>query len=249
VSKRKLEATRANQARKAAGGRRTPPGYTPKPGSGGSRSRLWIIVGVVVAIAASAGIAFALLAGNGGGSSSAAAGSVDWAKLEGLQQGPPPWTPGLDHLVSRLDALGISPGTDFSHNGLAEHIHQHVDVYVDGKKVTVPANIGIDVAQGQLSHIHTHDARGVFHVEAPSQRDFTLGEAFGVWGVRLTGDCLGSFCTSGSKHVKVFVNGKPVTGDPGMLLLRPHQEIVVAYGTAAQLPRPLPSKYAFQPGE
>ena len=49
--------------------------------------------------------------------------------------------------------------------------------------------------------------------------------------------------------MKVFVDGKPVTGDPGTLLLRPHQEIVVAYGSDAQLPKPLPSTYAFQPGE
>jgi len=29
----------------------------------------------------------------------------------------------------------------------------------------------------------------------------------------------------------------------------PHQEIVVAFGTAAQLPSPIPSTYRFPPGE
>jgi hypothetical protein len=46
----------------------------------------------------------------------------------------------------------------------------------------------------------------------------------------------------------VFVNGAPVPGDPGRLPLAEHQEIVVAYGTMAELPQPLPSSYRFSAG-
>jgi hypothetical protein len=35
---------------------------------------------------------------------------------------------------------------------------------------------------------------------------------------------------------------------PGGLALAEHQEIVVTFGTRRQLPRPLPTRYAFPPG-
>jgi hypothetical protein len=66
------------------------------------------------------------------------------------------------------------------------------------------------------------------HVESPTVRTYTLGQFFAVWGVRFTPTCL---------------------GDPTALTLEPHQEIVVAFGTAAQLPAPIPSSYAFAPGQ
>jgi len=59
MSKRKLEATRANQARKAQAGRRTPSGYT-KSRRGGTRVLL-LVVGALVVVAAIA--AFALTRG------------------------------------------------------------------------------------------------------------------------------------------------------------------------------------------
>src|SRR5690348_2649465 len=41
--------------------------------------------------------------------------------------------------------------------GQVLHIHSHLDVFVDGKPVTVPAEIGIDLARQQISPLHTHD--------------------------------------------------------------------------------------------
>jgi hypothetical protein len=63
------------------------------------------------------------------------------------------------------------------------HIHQHLDIYVDGRKVPVPALIGIDPAAG-FAPLHVHDTSGVIHVESPTVRSYTLGEFFAVWGVR-----------------------------------------------------------------
>ena len=68
--------------------------------------------------------------------------------------------------------------------GEALHTHQHIDIYVDGQPVVVPAYIGINATEGFLSPIHTHDSTGIIHVESPTVRDFTLGEFFDVWGVR-----------------------------------------------------------------
>jgi hypothetical protein len=36
--------------------------------------------------------------------------------------------------------------------------------------------------------------------------------------------------------------------DPARLPLAAHEEIVVAFGTRPQLPRPMPVRYAFAPG-
>lgn len=79
-------------------------------------------------------------------------------------------------------------------------------------------------------------------------RTFTLGEVFDVWGVRFTSDCLGGYCASGDRVLRVYVNGNPVSRDPRLLKLEAHQEIVVASGTPAKLPRPTPSSYSFPQG-
>ena len=38
-------------------------------------------------------------------------------------------------------------------------------------------------------------------------------------GVRFTPDCLGGYCSSGNKVLRIFVNGKPVAGDPRLVTL------------------------------
>jgi len=79
-------------------------------------------------------------------------------------------------------------------------------------------------------------------------RSYTLGEFFAVWGVRFTPTCLGGYCAGGGRQLRVYVNGRPYQGDPTGLVLASHQELMVAFGTAAQLPSPIPSAYRFSPG-
>jgi hypothetical protein len=128
------------------------------------------------------------------------------------------------------------------------HIHQHLDLYVDGRGVPVPAGIGIDPAVG-YAPLHTHDPSGVIHVESPTVRTYTLGQFFAVWGVRFTPSCLGGYCAGGGRQLRVYVNGRAYRGNPTNLVLEPHQELVVAFAPAAQLPSPIPSRYQFPPGE
>jgi hypothetical protein len=165
--------------------------------------------------------------------------------LPGLQTGPAPWSANTADLAARLKAIGLPPLSPFE--GTAVHIHQHLDLYVDGRRVPVPALIGIDPAVG-FAPLHVHDTSGVIHVESPTVRTYTLGQFFAVWGVRFTPTCLGGYCAGGSRQLRVYVNGAAVHGDPTALTLESHQEIVVAFGTAAQLPSPIPSSYAFAPG-
>jgi len=165
--------------------------------------------------------------------------------LAGLQTGPAPWGANTADLAQRLQAAGLPPLNPVEQTVL--HIHQHLDLYVDGRKVPVPAGIGIDPAVG-FAPLHTHDASGVIHVESPTVRTYTLGELFAVWGVRLTPSCLGGYCAGGGGELRLYVDGRPYHGDPAALALAPHQELVVAFGTAAQLPSPIPSAYRFSPG-
>jgi hypothetical protein len=134
--------------------------------------------------------------------------------------------------------------------GTRLHIHQHLDVYVDGRRVTVPEGVGIGINGPQVffSPLHTHDATGVVHVESPVVKRFTLGQFLAVWGVRFTPRCLGGYCVRGADRIRVYSDGKLVTGDPRALPLEEHEEIVVTYGTKAELPKPIPSSYPFPAG-
>ena len=108
----------------------------------------------------------------------------------------------------------------------------------------MPNQVGINQAAGYLTSLHTHDASGIIHVESPTQRAFTLGQFFDVWGVRLSATCVGGYCPKGSATLKAFVNGRAYTGDPQNIPLTQHEDIVLAYGTPAQLPNPIPSTYS-----
>lgn len=159
--------------------------------------------------------------------------------------GPPPWPRNVQGLRLRLAELGLPA---LAAEGTALHYHDHLDVFVNGKRVTVPAGIGIAPNEEFFSPLHTHDTTGIVHVESAEPRAFTLGEFLEVWGVPLTARCLGGYCSTGGLHVCVYVNGRLLAGDPRRLTLQPHQEILVAFGTRSELPDPIPRSYAFPPG-
>jgi hypothetical protein len=125
--------------------------------------------------------------------------------------------------------------------GTVLHHHEHLDLYVNGRAVTVPAFVGIDQEAGFLTELHTHDASGIVHVESPVQRSFTLGQFFCEWGVKLNASCLGPYRGT----LAWWVNGRRMHGNPALLDLRQHQEIVIAAGRP---PTTVPSSYDFPVG-
>jgi hypothetical protein len=172
---------------------------------------------------------------------SSAGTSVDPTTLPGMRTGAAPWGPGTAGLRQRLVAIGLPAAS-----GSALHIHAHLDLFVEGRRIALPANVGIDEQRGVLAPLHTHDDSGLVHVESPAVRDYTLGQFFDVWGVRLTSTCLGGYCTQGERALRVYVDGSPATGDVRNLLLFKHEEIAVTFGTPAQLPSPVPSSFGFK---
>ena len=143
----------------------------------------------------------------------------------------------------------------------AHHVHAHLDVFVNGQKVTVPAGLGINIhdpgvhvfpdiagATGYgginppcdtpcISPLHTHDVSGVIHTESPTQVDNTLGQLFVEWDVKLDAKCVDRYCTPATK-VAVYVDGKRFTGDPRRIDLSDQKEIAIVIGTPpAQIPK------------
>ncbi len=163
--------------------------------------------------------------------------------LPGIQMTEIPWKAERDHLRERLKIIGLPA---LSGEGVKLHTHHHIDIFISGEQVTIPAEIGI--GEGFISPIHTHDETSVIHVESAQVQIVTLGQFFDIWGVRFVKDCIGAYCESGDNKLRVFVNGVSNEGDPRSLELSPYQEIVVAFGTDNDLPNPIPSSYQFDPG-
>jgi hypothetical protein len=201
------------------------------------RRTLWISIAFAASGVAAIAIVAALFFAFGRGSGNAAPPPVDQSQLVGLQTGPAPWNAGDDHLPDRLGPLGLQR---LGAEGEVIHIHQHLDIFVNGKKETVPALIGIYGNQF-LTELHTHDTSGVMHVESPKKRQFSLGEFFGVWGVRLTKDCIGGYCRPKTPW-KLYINGAPYSGDPSKVVLIKHQEFAFVIGKP---PNKIPTSYQF----
>jgi hypothetical protein len=202
--------------------------------AGRPRLYLWgIAAAAIVVVGIVLGVVFTR-----GNSSVTSRRAIPWAELGALQTGPPPWNNGVAQLTNRLAPLGLE---QLSSEGTVIHIHQHLDAYVNGKHVMLPAGVGI-YDSAYLTQVHVHDTTGVIHVESPTTSTYILGQLFGEWGVKLTARCLGTYCG----HLQWWVNGTKMTGDPASLTLKAHQEIVIAAGKP---PFTVPKSYKFPAGE
>lgn len=163
-------------------------------------------------------------------------------KLAGVLLDSAPWGANSEQLKQRLDQIGLPA---LAEEALTMHTHQHLDLWIEGKKIDVPSDIGVNEKEGFISIIHTHDKSGIIHVESPVVTDFYLGQVFDVWGVRFDSGCIGGHCAEGEKKLDVYVDGKKVDSDIREVKLDQKQEIAVVYGTADQLPKEIPDKFDF----
>ena len=214
------------------------------PRGGGTQRSPWLYAGLgallaLIVAAAVIGIALARDDG-GGGATETRANPTDYNELPGVRATKAPWPPEFEFLADRLLPLSLNP---LPEEGVATHIHAHVDIFVDGERVTVPNLIGINQGAGYITELHTHDTRGVIHVESPEEDDsFTLGQFFGEWGVRLNSRCVGSYCD----NLRWYVNGVRQTGNPQNVVLKSRQQIAIVVGKA---PAKVPATFAWAPNE
>jgi hypothetical protein len=202
------------------------------------------ILGLVIALV----VVFAFRGGGGGGAAAHFDGpNVDFAKLIGVRTTPPPWSTGQADLAQRLQPIGLN---QLGQEGQVLHIHEHLDIYDNGKHIVVPRYIGIKVNNGNvgfLTELHTHNTDGIIHLESPTAQTYSLGQFFAVWGVLLSKKCVGRLCGTAAKPLKIYVNGKLITprDDPVRMVLQAHQEIAMVYGTP---PSHIPSSYNWPTG-
>lgn len=191
------------------------------------RRRLIMAVGVLVLLIA--GGAFWALGGRGGAQDGAAK--------------PPPWPRPAD-TGKRATAAGLAVN---AMEGTAVHFHSHLDILVDGKPVTVPAELGISDDGTSFAELHTHDTSGILHIEAPTKgKHYTLGQLFKEWNVRLSATAIGGLTDGGGRTLAAYVDGKRTPGDPARIALAPHREIALLYGRPGAAK--IPSSYRFPAG-
>lgn len=128
------------------------------------------------------------------------------------------------------------------------HVHPHLAIFFHGKQVQVPKYIGGSTGPGGgcLYWIHTHDASGIIHVEAPQLSppggsEYDLGMFFDIWGQPLTRENVASL----KGPVTAFLNGQKYDGNLRMIPLKSHDLITLEVGT----PVVTPPEYAFPPNE
>jgi hypothetical protein len=168
--------------------------------------------------------------------------SVDRARPA---NGVPEW-PAPDDPIERTVEAGLTPQV---REHLQTHRHAHLDVFVDGVAVPVPAAIGIDITDPGvrdfpdgsyggieecsnpcISPLHTHDETGILHTEAAEDTLLTLGQFFIEWGVRLDDECVGEFCEP-ETDIAVYIGGEEHEGDPADIELDDGLVIVIVVGT------------------
>lgn len=149
-------------------------------------------------------------------------------------------------------ALGFGKGATITHAAdkpidgipcgqetVTYHVHAHLSILDKGKPATVPQEIG----QGStncLYWLHTHDATGTIHIEAPSSAFHpTLGKVFDI--ARFTnGETILPPIKPGHR-VKVYVNQKPYSGNLRAITLLKHTTITIEIDP----PFKVPQKYDF----
>jgi hypothetical protein len=127
-----------------------------------------------------------------------------------------------------------------------QHIHVHLTLIANGQQRAIPLAVGVDdpfilqnfvVAAGCYYWLHTHDATGIVHIEAPVTTTFNLGQFFAIWGEPLASDNVAGFTGT----VTAYVDSTLYTGDLGAIDFQEHRQITLIVGT---VPDTIPM-YAF----
>jgi hypothetical protein len=171
------------------------------------------------------------------------------ASTESVTASPPEIRPGsTDPLKPSAPFLknagdGVRPdgiGCSAAGTPLAVRARAHLDVIADGARVTVPAGIGVlPTCRYWLS---TTRPDGVVEVLSPERRQFTLGDLFDIWGAPLGPDRVLTFRTAPRRPLRIYVDGRRVTGDPRNVRLAPRREIALVIGRLVAV---VPSRFDF----
>jgi len=131
-----------------------------------------------------------------------------------------------------------------------ESFRAHLDLWVSGRQMLVPANTGIlNTGNGTCQYYLTSPANSagasdnLIQVSAPAGQSFTLGQFFAIWGVPLSATDLIGHQAYADYSVRAYVDGRAYTGNPADIPITPRAEIVLEYGPPWHTP--IPASYAF----
>jgi hypothetical protein len=120
-------------------------------------------------------------------------------------------------------------GCDFS-EASNYHVHAHLTLVRHGEISHPPANVGFRAEHLCLYWLHTHDNSGTIHIEAPHHVAPTVRNFFDIWGRALTRREIGTYRLVSRDKVRVYVNGRSVLSDPGLIVLRKHTSVTIEIG-------------------
>jgi hypothetical protein len=190
--------------------------------SAAQRKRFTQVAGALIVIAV-IGIIVALVASSGSKKTASSASSSSAGAEAGLLTTPAPWPPQYSGLLNRI------VGNHFPPYGTGYHVHAVLRIYVEGKEVEVPSQIGIDQQESYLAPLHTHDNSGIIHMEATEPYPFKLSQFLTVWGVKFTDSQLGAYTVGPGKELALYANGARVAS-PTAYAIKPHDKLVLNYG-------------------
>jgi len=118
----------------------------------------------------------------------------------------------------------------------AYHIHIHLTIYINGKRVTIPQNIGIATDSSCFYWMHTHTDDGIIHIEAPQKlHNLALDDFLTIWHDGFAKLNFPPELTQ-STGWKIYVNGQPFANIVTSPLttevpLATHDIVTLEYGT------------------
>lgn len=112
----------------------------------------------------------------------------------------------------------------------AYHVHAHVSIYIKGQLSLVPSQTGIAPDGSCFYWLHTHNTDGIIHIEAPAKTTPTLGNFLDIWDSKFS--TLGyPIQLADPSNWKVWIDGKPYTGNFRNIHLQAHELITLAYNS------------------
>jgi hypothetical protein len=203
-----------------------------KPPSTEPRSRrMWTAIGIVASVAILIGAPVAVLLLASTDTVTAEAPVVRPGSTDALRPSAPFFANAGDGV--RPDGVGCTGPGRVAMRGRA-----HLDVFADGRRVTVPRGIGV---QSTCAYwLRTTRDDGIVAIESPQRRTFTLGDLFDIWGAPLSRTRVLAFPVGPDRPVRVFVNGRRITGDPRATRLTGGREIALVIG---RRPSRIPSRF------
>jgi hypothetical protein len=99
----------------------------------------------------------------------------------------------------------------------------------------VHAHLAQDIGRLQQCdyEMHTHDHTGIIHIEAPSVKDYTLGNFFDIWGQPLTNTNVAGITGNVVAYINDNGEARRYMGDLRTLKLTSHRDITLQIGTPA----------------